>query len=255
MNAFKHMLAQRSVGAAPAAGTWLMAASTIVAEAIGHAGFDFAVVDMEHSPLDLMEVVHMLQALSATKTVPIVRVPWNDTVTVKRVLDAGASTVLFPFVQSGAEAAQAVAATRYPPVGRRGIAAMSRASKFGTTPNFVAGANDSVGVVVQLETADALGALDAIAATDGIDALFLGPADLSASMGHVGQLMHPAVVDAMQRAVDRAKALGKPIGTLGGTAEAADRYRAMGFDFVALSSDLGLLMRSAQSALAAFRKT
>lgn len=253
MNAFKRLLvdAERRT---PTAGIWIMSASAIVAEAIGHAGFDFAVVDMEHSPLDLMEVVHMLQALSATPVVPIVRVPWNDMVIVKRVLDAGASTLLFPFVQNEAEATRAVAATRYPPEGVRGIAAMSRASRFGTTPNFVTGANAEIGVVVQLETAAALASLDAIAAVPGIDALFIGPADLSASMGHVGELMHPAVLAATEAAVRRARLIGKPIGTLGGTPEAAARYRAMGFDFVALGSDLGLLMRGAQTALAAFRK-
>ena len=254
MNAFKRLLLD-AAGGTPPAGTWLMSASPIVAEAIGHAGFDWVVVDMEHSPLDLMDVVHMLQALSATKVVPVVRVPWNDSVGVKRVLDAGAATVLFPFVQNEAEARRAVAATRYPPEGHRGIAAMSRASRFGTTPDFIIGANAHVGVVVQLETAEALGQLDAIAGVPGIDALFIGPADLSASMGHVGQLLHPAVLEATEVAVRRAKALGMPIGTLGGTPEAAAQYRAMGFDFVAIGSELGLLMRSAQAVLASFRKT
>jgi len=252
MNAFKRLLQERA-GGPPAAGTWLMSASPLVAEAIGHAGFDWAVVDMEHSPLDLMDVVHLLQALSACPLVPVVRVPWNDTVTVKRVLDAGASTLLFPFVQNEAEARRAVAATRYPPDGIRGIAAMSRASRFGTAPNYIAEANTHVGVVVQLETADALGQLDAIAEVPGIDALFIGPADLSASMGHVGQLMHPSVLEATEVAVRRAKSLGRPIGTLGGTAEQARRYREMGFDFIALGSDLGMLMRGAQTAIDALR--
>jgi 2-dehydro-3-deoxyglucarate aldolase len=252
MNAFKQLLAA-AAGGRPPIGTWIMSASPIVAEAIGHAGFDWGVVDMEHSPLDMMEVVHMLQALSATRLVPVVRVPWNDSVNVKRVLDAGAMTLLFPFVQDEAEARRAVAATRYPPVGQRGIAAMSRASRFGTTPNYIAGANDHVGVVVQLETESALGHLEEIAAVPGIDALFIGPADLSASMGHVGQLTHPAVLEATAEAVRRAKALGKPIGTLGGTPETVAQYRDMGFDFVAIGSDLGLLMRSTQAVLAALR--
>lgn len=213
MNAFRQLL-ESAAGKAPI-GTWIMSASPLVAEAIGHAGFDFGVVDMEHTPLDMMEVVHLLQALSATKMVPIVRVPWNDSVVVKRVLDAGATTVLFPFVQDEAEARRAVAATRYPPDGHRGMAAMSRASRFGTTPNYVGTANEHVGVVVQLETAAALGRIEAIAAVPGIDALFIGPADLSASMGHVGQLMHPAVLEATTHAIAKAKAAGKPVGTLG----------------------------------------
>ncbi len=230
-----------------------MSASPLVAEAIGCAGFDWAVVDMEHSPLDMMDVVHMLQAVSGTGLVPVVRVPWNDSVHVKRVLDAGASTVLFPFVQNEDEAARAVGATRYPPGGHRGIAAMSRASRFGTVPNFIVGANDHVGVVVQLETAAALERLEAIAAVPGIDALFIGPADLSASIGRVGQLMHADVIDAMTDAARRAKALGMPIGSLGGTPEAAARYLSMGYDYVAIGSDLGHLMQRTQAVLAEVR--
>ena len=127
MNPFSHLL--KAAGAHPPVGTWIMSASPLVAEATGHAGFDWAVLDMEHSPVDMMEVVQMLQALSATKMVPVVRVAWNDPVLVKRVLDAGATTVMFPFVQNADEAARAVAATRYPPQGVRGLSAMSRASR------------------------------------------------------------------------------------------------------------------------------
>jgi 2-keto-3-deoxy-L-rhamnonate aldolase RhmA len=251
MNAFKAMLA--SAGARGPLGTWIMSGSPIVAEAIGHAGFDWAVVDMEHSPLDMMEVIHILQALSATRMIPVVRVPWNDSVMVKRVLDAGASTVLFPFVQGADEARRAVAATRYPPDGHRGIAAMSRASRFGTTPNYIASANDHVGVVVQLESVEAISQLEAIAAVPGVDALFIGPADLSADMGHVGELMHPAVLDATSDAIRRAKSIGIPVGTLGGTTETVSKYLAMGFDYVAMGSDLGLLMGTAKASIAAVR--
>jgi 2-dehydro-3-deoxyglucarate aldolase len=195
----------------------------------------------------------MLQALGNTRMVPIVRVPWNDSVIVKRVLDTGATTLLFPLVQTADDAALAVAATRYPPEGHRGVAGMGRASRYGTTPNYVATANRQIGVVLQLETAVALERLEAVAEVDGVDALFVGPADLSASMGHVGQPTHPAVVDRMAQAVRRAKDVGKPIGTLGATPEQVAQYRAIGFDFVAIASDLGLLMRSAQAALAALR--
>jgi len=248
MNTFAQLLA--SAGQRAPVGTWIMSASPIVAEAVGHAGFEWGVLDMEHTPLDLMELVHMLQALSATRLVPVVRVPWNDAVGIKRVLDAGATTLLVPFVQSAQEAAQAVAATRYPPQGRRGMAGMSRASKFGTTSNYLATANEHMGVVVQLETPESIGRLEQIAAVEGVDALFIGPGDLSGTMGHVGKLMHPEVLDLTRSAVQRAKVLGKPIGTVGGTPEAVGQYRAMGFDFVAIASDLGLLMRSAQQAIA-----
>jgi 2-keto-3-deoxy-L-rhamnonate aldolase RhmA len=247
MNAFRQLL--RSRGAQAPLGTWIMSASPIVAEAIGHAGFEWGVVDMEHTPLDLMEVVHLLQAVGNTKMLPVVRVPWNDTVTVKRVIDAGATTVLFPFVQNAVEATQAVAATRYPPEGVRGMAGMSRASKFGTTPDYLKTANKSMGVIVQLETREALTQLDAIAAVPGVDAIFIGPADLSGSMGLPGQLTHPQVMSAMSEAAQRCKAVGMPVGTVGGTPEQVVQYRAAGFTFVAIASDLGLLMRGAQAAV------
>lgn len=251
MNAFRQMI--RAAGAHAPVGTWIMSASPLLAEATGHAGFDWGVIDMEHAPLDVMEVVQVLQALSATKLVPIVRVPWNDAVVVKRVLDAGATTVMFPFVQDAEEAARAVAATRYPPQGIRGMAGMSRANRFGTVPNYFGTANKQMGVIVQLETVQALQKLEAIAAVDGVDALFIGPADLSGSMGLVGQTMHPAVMDRMSDAVLRCKAIGVPVGTIGGDPESVAQYRAAGFDYVAVGSDLGLFMQGARSAIAALR--
>ncbi len=251
MNPFRHLL--RARGAQTPIGTWIMSASPIVTEAVGTAGFDWGVLDMEHTPLDLMTLVHLLQAVGNTKMVPVVRVPWNDTVTVKRVLDAGAQTLLFPFIQNAEEATRAVAATRYPPEGVRGMAAMGRASRFGTTPDFFKTANKQVGVLVQLETPQAIAQLEAIAAVPGVDALFVGPGDLSGSMGHVGQLTHPAVMALMADAAQRARAIGKPIGTVGGTPEVVTRYRAIGYDYVAVASDLGLLMRGAQAAVQSLR--
>jgi len=251
MNPFRQLL--QASGSHPPIGTWISSASVIVAEAVGHAGFDWGVVDMEHAPLDTMQVLQMLQALGSTRLVPLVRVPSNDAVTVKRVLDAGAHTVLFPFVQDAGDAARAVAATRYPPHGVRGMSGMSRASRFGMVPKYIDGAGAGMGVVVQLESAAALARLEAIAAVDGVDALFIGPADLSAGMGHPGQFTHPQVMQAMADAVRRCKALGKPVGTVGGSPEVVTQYRAMGFDYVAISSDMGLLMQGALAALRALR--
>jgi 2-keto-3-deoxy-L-rhamnonate aldolase RhmA len=249
MNAFKQLI-KPSSSHAPL-GTWIMSASPIVAEAVGCAGFQWGVIDMEHTPLDMMEVVHLLQAVGNTKMLPVVRVPWNDTVMVKRVLDAGATTVLFPFVQNAAEAAKAVAATRYPPEGVRGMAGMSRGSRFGTTPDYLKVANASMGVIVQLETQEAIAQLDAIAAVPGVDAVFIGPADLSGTMGLPGELTHPKVMSLMSQAAQRCRALDMPIGTVGGTPEHVVQYRAAGFTFVAIASDLGLLMRGAQAAVKA----
>jgi 2-keto-3-deoxy-L-rhamnonate aldolase RhmA len=251
MNAFRQLL--RAAGSKPPIGTWISSASPIVAEAMGHAGFDWGVVDMEHAPLEVMHVLQLLQALGNTKIVGVVRVPWNDTVMVKRVLDAGATTVLFPFVQNAAEAARAVAATRYPPLGQRGMSGMSRASKFGTVPSYLKSADSGMGVIVQLETPQALAQLESIAGVEGVDAIFIGPADLSASMGHVGQFTHPAVMQAMADAARRCKDLGKPVGTIGATPEVVTQYRAMGYDYLAIASDMGLLMSGALAAVKSLR--
>ena len=252
MNAFRQLMQARDQHTP--AGTWVMSVSPLVAEAIGTAGFDWGVIDMEHTPIDLMGLVHLLQAVGNTAMVPVVRVPWNDTVMVKRVLDAGAQTLMFPFVQNADEAAQAVAATRYPPEGVRGMAGMGRASKFGTVPDFFKAANKSVGVVLQLETLAAIEQLEAIAAVPGVDALFVGPGDLSGTMGHVGDLTHPDVIAVMGAAARRAHALGMPIGTVGGTVETVARYRELGYDYLAVASDLGLLMRAAKAALQGLRE-
>ena len=251
MNPFQQLLADRATRVP--IGTWVMSASAIVAEAVGSAGFDWGVIDMEHTPLDLMDLVHMLQAVGNTRMAPLVRVPWNDTVNVKRVLDAGAHSLLFPFIQNAEEARRAVAATRYAPEGVRGMAGMSRASRFGTTPDYLRTANASVCAVLQLETPAALARLEDIAAVPGVDALFVGPGDLSGAMGHVGDITHPDVMAAMADAAQRARALGMPIGTVGGTPEVVARYREIGYDFVAVASDLGLLMRALQAALQAMR--
>jgi len=251
MNPFRQLLGARAQRTP--IGTWVMSASAIVTEAVGTAGFDWGVLDMEHSPLDITALVHLLQAAGNTKMVPVVRVPWNDSVTVKRVLDAGAQTLLFPFVQNAEEAARAVAATRYPPEGVRGMAGMSRATRFGTAPDYARTANQGIGVVLQLETPAAVAQLEAIAAVPGVDALFVGPADLSGAMGHVGQLMHPEVLALMGDAARRARALGMPIGSVGGTPEVVTTYRTLGYDYIAVASDLGLLMRGAQAAVKALR--
>lgn len=251
MNAFRQLL--KAAGAHPPVGTWITSAHPLVAEAIGWCGFDWGLVDMEHAPLDVPGVVCVLQALAGTKMLPVVRVPWNEPVVVKRVLDAGATTLMFPFVQSGDEARRAVAATRYPPDGIRGMAAGCRATRFGTLPNYFRGANQNIGVIVQIETPHAVAHVDEIAQVDGVDALFVGPGDLSAAMGHIGDTTHPAVLGLMSEAVQRCKALGRPVGTLGASPEAVAQYRALGFDFVAVSSDVGFMIRSAQAAIAALR--
>ena len=251
MNAFRHLML--SAGNQPPLGTWLVTASPLLAEAAGHAGFDFGVIDMEHGPLDMAEVVHLLQAVAATRMAPLLRVPWNDTVTIKRVLDAGATTLLVPFVQNAAEAVAAVAATRYPPQGVRGMMGMSRAARYGMQADYLSRANREIALIVQIETEAALAELPAIAAVDGVDAIFVGPADLSASMGLPGQLRHPRVMEAMTEVAARCRALGKPVGSVGSELEVLAQYRAAGYDFIAIDSDLGLFMQGARGALRALR--
>lgn len=251
MNPFRHLL--KAAGAHPPVGTWVVSSNALAAEALGHAGFDWAVLDLEHTTTDLGDLVHLLQAVGNTRMVPVVRVPWNEPVMVKRVLDAGATTVMFPFVQDADEARRAVAATRYPPEGVRGVMGLSRATRYGTAPQALRHANQTLGVIVQIETREALDALEPIAQVPGVDAIFLGPADLSASMGHLGDPAHPEVMACLARAVDRCKALGRPVGTMGASPDLVAQYRAMGFDFVGVGSDLGLMMRAAQAALSALR--
>ncbi len=252
-NPFADLLARRDLPAGYPVGSFVMSASPLVAEAMGCAGFDWAVIDMEHTPLDLADLAHMLQAVAGTPMLPVTRVPWNDTVMVKRVLDAGAQTLLFPFVQNADEARKAVAACKYPPMGVRGMAAMSRGSRFGTVKDYFKVANAGVSVIVQIETPQAMDALESIGQVEGVDSLFIGPGDLSGAMGYVGDLLNPAVVEVMARGVQRCHALGKPIGTVGGTPEAVAMYRKAGFDYIGVASDLGLMMRSCAATLSTIR--
>jgi len=162
-------------------------------------------------------------------------------------------TLLFPFVQNADEARKAVAAAKYPPHGVRGMAAMSRGSRFGTVKDYFKVANDGVSVIVQIETPEAMAKLEEIASVPGVDSLFFGPGDLSGAMGHVGNLMHDDVVKLMADGVKRCHALGIPVGTVGGTPEAVAIYRASGFDYIACASDLGLMMRNCAAILSTIR--
>ena len=250
---FTAMLKRTDLAAGYPVGTFAMGASPLLAEALGHVGFDWAVVDMEHSPLDMADLVHMLQAVAGTPLLPITRVPWNDTVVVKRVLDAGAQTLMVPFVENVEEARAAASACRYAPQGRRGMAAMSRASRFGTTKDHLKTANQGIALLVQIETPQAMTCIDQIAAVDGVTSIFMGPGDMSGAMGFPGETMHPEVLALMREGVKRCHAAGKPVGTVGGTPEAVATYRAAGFDYIGCASDLGLFMRQCAAVLSTIR--
>lgn len=251
VNQFKQALLQRR---APV-GAWLVSAAPSTAEALGCLGFDFLVVDMEHTPIDMLQVVGILQTIAGTPAQAIVRPPWNDTVMVKRVLDAGAQSLLFPFVQNAEEARRAVASTRYPPAGVRGVAAMHRGSRYGTIANYTQRANEEICVIVQIETAPALAQIEAIAAVPGVDSIFIGPADLSASMGFPGDMGNAAVQDKLAAGAQTCKRLGKPCGIVGADPATVHRFLDYGFSWVAVGSDLAMLVSRARDYLGAVRKS
>ncbi|MFC6487462.1 HpcH/HpaI aldolase family protein [Nitratireductor sp. GCM10026969] len=227
-----------------------MAASPVTAEAMGFAGFDFLVLDMEHVPVDVPQAFALMQAIAGTPAETMVRLPWNDPITVKRVMDAGATTLMFPYIQNAQEAQAAVASTRYPGRGTRGVAAMHRASRYGMVDDYLNRADDEIAVVLQIETPEALERLPEIAAVEGVDALFLGPGDLSAAMGHKGAIGHADVQAALREGVARAGRGSKPCGIVGATPELVKGYIDAGFAFVAIASDLALMMGAARNALA-----
>ena len=225
-------------------GTWVMSASAIVAEALGCAGFDWLVVDAEHSPLDTMDVAAMLAAIGTTGASPVVRITGNDPMLVKRAMDAGAQSLMFPMIQSAADAERAVAATHYPPRGIRGVAAMHRASRFGTAADYLRRAGEETCVVAQIETMLAMENLESIVAVDGVDCIFVGPGDLSASMGLVGELGHPEVHKQLRRAAQISSRAGKPCGIVMGQADVVNQCMEYGYTYVAIASDLGIHERT-----------
>jgi 2-keto-3-deoxy-L-rhamnonate aldolase RhmA len=236
-----------------ALGVWSMSGSPMIAEALGCAGYDFVVLDMEHAPNDVPRILPLLQAVAGTPAASLVRLPWNDTVVVKQVLDIGANSVMFPYVQTAEEAQRAVAATRYPPDGVRGVAGMSRATRFGGVSGYFGKAADELCVVLQLETIEAVSRLREIAAVPGVDSIFIGPSDLSASMGLVGQVDHPSVQEALANAARACRDAGKPVGILASGAARASDYFGYGYDWVASGSDLGLMMNAARAEVKAIR--
>ena len=248
-NAFKHDLAAGKLQI----GLWSSLRSNIAAEIIGDSGFDWILLDTEHSPNEIPDLVGQLQAMQASKTTPIIRPAWNDAVLAKRALDIGAQTLLFPYVQNAEEARRAVASTRYPPHGIRGVSVAARASRYGRTPGYLTKANDEICVLVQVETRSALSEIEAIAAVDGIDGVFIGPSDLAASLGHVGNPQHPEVQAAIKDAVTRLKKVGKPAGMLTGNEEEARRYIDWGYLFVAVGADVGLLAKNADALCKRFK--
>jgi 4-hydroxy-2-oxoheptanedioate aldolase len=235
-------------------GLWCSLASHISAEILSGSGFDWLLLDTEHSPNELPMVYGQLQAVAAGgRAHPIVRIPWNDMVVIKRYLDAGVQTLLIPTVQTEDEAKQAVAATRYPPRGVRGFASASRSSRFGRIKDYHTRAEDEICVLLQIETRQGLENLEAIARVEGVDGVFIGPGDLSAGLGYVGNQGHPEVQRVIEDAIGRIKACGNIPGILTGDETFARRSIELGCLFTAVGSDTGLLARGSEQLAARFK--
>jgi 4-hydroxy-2-oxoheptanedioate aldolase len=242
-NNFKHGLARGELQI----GLWCSLCSTIAVDIVAHSGFDWLVLDTEHSPNEVPDILAQLQAMGTGTASAVVRPAWNDTVLIKRYLDIGSQTLLLPYVQNAEEARRAVAATRYPPKGVRGVTGSGRASNFGRIGDYLRRADEEICVLVQAETRAAIDNIEAIAGVEGVDGVFIGPSDLAASLGHIGQPGHPVVQAALKEAVDRLKKAGKPAGVLTGNEDEAKRYIEWGYLFVAVGSDVGLLTKSADA--------
>jgi 4-hydroxy-2-oxoheptanedioate aldolase len=234
-------------------GLWLSIPSAGTAEAVATCGFDWVLVDCEHTPNDAANVQAMLQALAPYPTHAAVRPGWNDVVEIKRLLDAGAQTILVPYVQTADEARAAVAAVMYPPHGVRGVSGMTRAGRFGAIPDYIARANTEICLLVQVETKAALAQIEAIAAVEGVDGVFIGPADLAASMGHPGNMTHPEVKAAILDAVQRITATGKAAGFLASDPALLREVVAAGCSFTAVGMDIGVLVNGAKALVAEWK--
>ncbi len=241
-------------------GCWLTLASPAVTETLAHCGFDWLVVDTEHAPNDTAQIVEQLRAIDAasahgSRTAAAVRVAANDATLVKRAMDCGAQTIVFPSIDTVDDAQRAVASVRFPSGGNggiRGVAGLVRAGRYALDPSYVSRANYNACVIAQIESAQAVENAAAIAAIDGIDCLFVGTADLAATLGHLGETAHPVVISAVNRVIDAGRRANKPIGIFATSSDEARRYQAAGVSFIALHSDVAWLTRGAQQALQSF---
>jgi 4-hydroxy-2-oxoheptanedioate aldolase len=234
-------------------GLWVSLASAYSTEIVAGSGFDWLLLDAEHSPNDPTTILPQLQAAAPYPVSPIVRPAWNDKVLIKRYLDVGAQSLLIPYVQTEQEAAAAVEAIRYPTRGARGVAGLTRASRFGRVADYVKHVERELCLLVQIETRQGLDNLEKIARMDGIDGVFIGPADLAAGLGHLGEQGHPEVQSAIQDAIKRIKACGKPAGILTPDEATARRYIEWGTTFTAVGLDAGILARETEKLAAKFR--
>lgn len=241
---FRHAL---TAADGPLVGMWVCTGSPLVAEICAGSGLDWLLVDMEHSPNGLESVLAQLQAVAGYPVTPVVRVSTGDVVTIKQVLDLGAQNLLVPMVSSAQEAQAAVEAVRYPPRGRRGVgSALSRSARWNRVEEYLEHADEYVSLFVQVETVEGVDAAGAIAGVDGVDGVFVGPSDLAASMGVLGQQSHPDVVAAVHRTFEAVRAAGKPVGVNAFDPALARSYVDAGASFVLVGADVTLLARGSE---------
>jgi 4-hydroxy-2-oxoheptanedioate aldolase len=237
----------------PLAGMWVCSGSPLIAELCAGSGLDWLLIDMEHSPNGLESVLAQLQAVAAYPVTPVVRVPIGDVVTLKQVLDLGAQNILVPMVSSADEAREVVEAVRYPPRGRRGVgSALARSGRWNRVDDYLANADAHVSLFVQIETADGVEAAARIAEVDGVDGVFVGPSDLAASMGLLGQQTHPDVAAAVRRTFAAVRAAGKAVGVNAFDPAVARAYLDAGATFVLVDADVALLARGSERLAAEF---
>jgi len=235
-------------------GLWLALANAYTAEILGDAGYDWLLIDGEHAPNDTPLVMAQLQALKGSPSHPVIRVPIGESWLLKQYLDIGAQTILVPMVESGDQAKALVRAMRYPPHGMRGVgAALARASAFNKIPDYLQTANVEVCLLLQIESRAGLAALDDIATTEGVDGVFIGPADLAADMGFLGKPGAAEVQQAVEAALVRIQSHGKAAGILTADQTLAQRYLELGATFVAIGNDVGLLSNGASQLLSVFQ--
>ena len=232
----------------PLAGMWVCSGSSVMAEICAGAGLDWLLIDMEHCPNDLGTVLAQLQAVAAYPTTALVRVSHCDAVALKQVLDLGAQNILVPMVSTPEQAQEAVAGMHYPPRGRRGVgSALARSGRWNRVSGYLTEAADHVSLFVQVETSEGVENAATIAGVDGIDGVFVGPSDLAASMGLLGQQTHPDVVAAVLRTFESVKAAGKPVGVNAFDPKQAQAYLDAGADYILVGADVSLVARGSEA--------
>lgn len=235
-------------------GVWVCSGSPLVAEICAGAGFDWLFIDGEHSPNDLGSILAQLQAVRGYPVVPVVRPPVNDPVIIKQFLDLGVQSLIIPMVNDAQQAANAVAACHYPPLGVRGVgSALARSARWNRIPDYLNRAGETITVMVQIESAEAVENIEEIVATEGLDGVFIGPSDLAASMGVIGQQNHPEVVAGVMKSIAAARAAGKYAGVNAFDAATARKYIEAGAQYVGVGADVALLARSTEALAASYR--